>query len=282
MDGHEYKLNITLNPIDTVQALRIVKEIHQSSDTLPSVTKECLGIYIDDNLEGVITLGYGTRPKHTIQRLFPSLNTDDYREIGRMCINNDFKTNTESQMLSKTMKYVKQHLPQVKVIFTWANGLLGKIGTVYQAANFLYGGYIKTECYLKDGVQMHPRGIKKWLHPNDSRKTVRPTAEEKITYGIDHIQGKQFRYIYFTCGKTEKKRLLNESQVEWSTNYPKLEDCTWRKWVAPKKWVNCSQPNISTDASKEYYVKNSQTTLSDFDNTNATNIKPPSNPYWTI
>lgn len=282
MEGHEYKLNITLNPIDTAQALEIVKKVHQSSDTLPTVTKECLGIYISGELEGVITLGYGTRPKHTIKRMFPSLDAPDYLEIGRMCINNDFKTNTESQMLSKTMKYVKKHLPEVKLIFTWANGLLGRIGTVYQASNFLYGGYIKTECYVKDGVQMHPRGIKRWLHPNDPRKTVRPTAEEKIKYNIEHIQGKQFRYIYFLCGKTEKKRLLEESPFEWTLNYPKLEDCTWKKWVAPKKWISCEQPAVHTDNSKEYYTKNNQPTLFDFDTTNSTNIKPPSNPYRIV
>ena len=78
--------------------------------------------------------------ENTIKKMFPSLNTNDYLEIGRMCINNDFKTNTESQMLSKTMKYVKKNMPEIKLVFTWANGLLGKVGTVYQASNFLYGG----------------------------------------------------------------------------------------------------------------------------------------------
>lgn len=265
MKNHEYKLDMYLKPISNKRALDIVQKVHQSSDTLPTITKHCLGVYIEDILEGVITLGYGTRPKHTIKKLFPSLDTPDYYEIGRMCINNEYKTNTESQMLSKTMKYVKKNFPNIKLIFTWANGLLGKIGTVYQASNFLYGGYIKTECYVKDGIQMHPRGIKKLLHPNDLRKTVRPTPDEKIKYKIDHVRGKQFRYVYFLCGKTQKRKLIDESPFTWNNNYPKLEDCQWEKWVAPKKWKSCSKPTINTDyTEKVSLTKNIRTTLDDF------------------
>ena len=265
MENHEYKLNMYLKPISNKKALKIVQRIHQSSDTLPTQTKHCLGVYINDILEGVITLGYGTRPKHTIQKLFPSLNISDYYEIGRMCINNDYKTNTESQMLSKTMKYIKKNFPNIKLIFTWANGLLGKIGTVYQASNFLYGGYIKTDCYVKDGIQIHPRRIKKLLHPKDPRQTVRPTSDEKINYQINHFKGKQFMYVYFLCGKTQKRNLIKESPYTWNNNYPKLEDCQWEKWVAPKRWESCHQPTINTDyIGTLSLTKNIQGTLDDY------------------
>ena len=252
MENHEYKLNLSLSPISKEEALDIVKKMHYSN-TLPSITKETLGVFIDEDLEGVITLGYGTRPKHTIKRLFPSLDTQDYFEIGRMCINDEFKTNTESQMLSNTMKYIKKNHKQCKLLFTWADGLQGKIGTVYQASNFLYGGFSKTDCYVKDGVQIHPRGIKRWLHPNDPRKSVRPTAEEKIKYGIEHIQGKQFRYVYFVCGKSEKKRLIEESPFEWGINYPTLDDCVFKRWVSPRHWEVCEKPVIFSDDSQKLF-----------------------------
>ena len=86
MENHEYKLNLSLSPISKEEALDIVKKMHYSN-TLPSITKETLGVFIDEDLEGVITLGYGTRPKHTIKRLFPSLDTQDYFEIS-ICIYN--------------------------------------------------------------------------------------------------------------------------------------------------------------------------------------------------
>lgn len=257
---HEHKLNMRIEPISRNESREIIRKIHHS-DVLPKATKHTLGIFINDALEGTITLGYGTRPLHTIKKMFPSLSTMDYFEIGRMCINDKYKTNTESQMLSKTMKWVKQNLPEIKLIFTWSNGILGKIGTVYQASNFLYGGYIMSECYVMDGYQLHPRGFKQLYHPNDSRKTVKPNAEEKKKYNILHIQGKQFRYIYFTCGKTEKERLLKESPFEWSTNYPTVDDLKWRKWVGRWKWVDCEQPIIKSDSLDEYLAHRTQTNL---------------------
>lgn len=259
---HEHKLNMELDLITKSESRKMVRKFHQS-DVLPKSTKYPLGVFIDGKLEGTVTLGYGTRPKHTIKKCFPSLDTQDYFEIGRMCINDDFKTNTESQMLSKLAKWVKKELPNVKLLFTWANGLLGKTGTVYQASNFLYGGYIISECYVVDGYQLHPRGFKQLYHPNDPRKTVKPSAEEKKKYGISHIRGKQFRYVYFLCGKTEKQRLIDESPFDWNTDYPTVNDLAWRKWVDWWKWVDCEQPTILSDSLYDYLKKN-QSTLDDF------------------
>ena len=38
------------------------------SPIMPRLTKHWLGTYVDDKLVGVLTLGWGTRPKHTIQK----------------------------------------------------------------------------------------------------------------------------------------------------------------------------------------------------------------------
>ena len=247
MENHEYKLNLTIEEISNKTAEKLVIKHYPTSEKLPPANKHSLGVYINDNLEGVITLGYGTRPFHTIKKMFPSLSTKDYYEIGRMCINDDFKTNTESQMLSKTIKFIKKNYKEIKLLFTWANGLEGKIGTVYQASNFLYGGYITTECYVYNGYKLHPRGVKKLLGLNDNRITIRPTPSQKIKYGIDHISGMQFRYCYFTCGFSEKKSLIEESPFEWNMDYPKSEDLKWKKWIAPRVWVECEKPVINTD-----------------------------------
>ena len=255
MEHHEKKLDIKLKPISKKQALDLVREYHYSN-TLPNLNKLFLGIFIDGLLSGCITLGYGTRPKHTIKKLFPSLNTEDYLEIGRMCIDDKFKTNTESQMLSKCIKYLKRNYPSLKVLFTWSDGILGKCGTVYQASNFLYGGYIFSDIYIYNGIKVHPRLIKKLINPSDKRKTVRPTPQQKKELGIEHIRGKQFRYCYFLCGFSEKKRLIKESPFDWNTNYPTQEDCVWEKWVAPYTYIPCNQPIISSDNIEELNQRN--------------------------
>ena len=45
------------------------------SPIMPRLTKHYLGCYVDDELVGGLTFGWGTRPKHTIQKMFPELDT---------------------------------------------------------------------------------------------------------------------------------------------------------------------------------------------------------------
>ena len=60
----------------------------------------------------------------------------------------DMPRNSESQMLSQTIKWIKSNCPDIKVLFTWADGMVGKPGYVYQGSNFYYLGYIWTDMYM--------------------------------------------------------------------------------------------------------------------------------------
>lgn len=125
--------------INKDDALEMVKKYHYSN-SLPRLNKHFIGFFLNEELVGVVTLGWGTRPLHTIKCIFPSLETKDYYEIGRMCMTEEMPRNSESQMLSALCKWIKHNEPEIKVLFTWADGMLGKPGFVYQACSFMYGG----------------------------------------------------------------------------------------------------------------------------------------------
>lgn len=248
------KYTYTIKEISKQLALDMVKKYHYSN-ALPSVNKYFIGFYLEDKLVGVVTLGWGTRPLHTIRRLFPSLETKDYYEIGRMCMTEDMPRNSESQMLSQLAKWVKQNCPDVKVLFTWADGMLGKPGYVYQASNFLYAGHIVTDFYLKDGVKIHPRQTRKLFGlKDDTRLSVRPTVEQMQAYGIEHYKGKQFRYVLFLCSKVEKKRLMRECTAPLGTEYPKDDSLGWRKQLGPGSWIDSDMPAYQTDFSRDNVI----------------------------
>lgn len=243
-----YKFNI--KEVSKELALDMIQKYHYSN-TLPKLNKHFIGFYLNDELVGVVTLGWGTRPKHTIQRIFPSLDTEDYFEIGRMCMTEEMPKNSESQMISQLIKWMKVNLPNIKILFTWADGMVGKPGYVYQASNFIYAGYSGGEMYMKDGVKIHVRQMKSILIPDgakDSRITVRPTLEQMRQYNIQHYKGKQYRYIYFLCDKKEKKRLLGECLIDLSLPNPKDDDLSWTmKDLETGKWVFTNKPQYTTD-----------------------------------
>lgn len=232
----------TIKEIDKEAALDMIVRYHYSN-TLPKINKYYIGFFLNNILVGVVTLGWGTRPKHTIKKIFPTLETKDYLEIGRMCMLDSMPKNSESQMLSQLIKYIKENYPEVKLLFTWADGMLGKAGYVYQAANFYYAGYSNTDMYLYNRIKIHPRQTKKLFGlENDPRITVRPTLQQLNKYGIKHYKGMQLKYIYFLCNKKLKKKLLKEATVDLNFNYPKIKDLKWKVKNEKGKWVTSFNP----------------------------------------
>ena len=188
--------NIMLRLLNKYEAAQFVSTRHYSA-VMPRLTKYYFGYYIKDKLVGVITFGWGTRPKHTIQKLFPSLDTKDYYEIGKMCLDDSLPKNSESQLLSNSIDWLKKNT-DIKYLFTCADGFVGKPGYVYQAANFLYGGFSITDTYVsKSGEKIHPRTIQGQLPNKEGLKYGhRPNPKQLKELGLSRVKGKQFRYIY--------------------------------------------------------------------------------------
>jgi len=210
-------------------AYPILFENHYSP-VMPRLTKHYLGCFHEGVMEGSITLGWGTQPRQTINKMFPGLGTESYYEIGKMAMQEHMPRNSESQMLSLTIKWMRENT-QKDYLYTWADGIVGKPGYVYQAANFYYGGFIWTDIYIgPDGEKIHPRSSKELLVENarmlGKEKVFWLTPDFMVTKGIRRIKGKQFRYIMPLNKRA--KRNLRKSPVDWFQDYPKHEDLQWK------------------------------------------------------
>lgn len=238
---------IKIKKISEKRALRLLIRNHYRK-SIPKLNKVYLGAFFGNQLVGFMSLGWGVRPLHTIKKLFPSLETKDYFECGRLCMEEFMPKNSESVFISKVLRYIKKNYPEKKLLFSWADGMLGKPGYVYQCSNFLYGGFIWTDTYFtKTGECVHPR---------TSNKVGGRLGIQAID-GVIHYYGKQFRYVYFLCSHKDKKRLINESQFEWTTNYPKHKDLKFKKKVNGKI-VQCGSPpyNEESNSFSDNAIKN--------------------------
>lgn len=232
--------------IDVQEARVFVKE-HHYSEVMPRITRICLGGYTGggERLLAVATLGFGTRPRHTIQKLFPSLNTDDYLELGKLCLSDELPPNSESWFLSQVVRHLKQNHPSIKLLFSWADGIIGKPGYVYQASNFFYGGFIWTEMYLDaDGNRCHVRSVQGDPRLPWSVGVMRTRAyDEVIKLGYQKYFGLQFRYLFPLCSKREWATLLAESPYHWrQKDYPKNADCVWKRQTGKGTREICALP----------------------------------------
>ena len=262
------KYKFQIKEISRAFATDFIQSLHYSK-TMPKLTKHFLGCFLEDKLVGVLTLGWGTQPKATIAKLFDGLDTKDYYEIGKMCMKEEMPRNSESQMISAVVFWMKENCPEKKFLYTWADGIMGKPGYVYQAANFLYGGFIWTQIYISaNGEKIHPRSARRLCDENVKFKLERVPnffegkkgeriywlTQDFLDYkGISKIHGKQFRYI-FPLNKKARK-LLKKSNVEWNLNYPKGNDLLWNKSTKEGKKQLEGMPYIDGDMT-EYNAKN--------------------------
>ena len=258
----ERKLNWTIKEISKGEGLILIFKYHYSN-VMPRLTKHVLGGYIDNKLCGVITLGWGTQPKRTIVKLFPELITKDYYEIGKMCLIEELGRNSESQFISKCIKFIKDNY-SIKLLYTWSDGIVGKPGYVYQSANFLYGGYIWTDIYItKDGEKIHPRSTKQLLIENQKYSKINKlfwlTSDFLKFKQIKHYKGKQFRYVYPLMKFKMFKKL--ETTVEWNLNYPKHDSLIWKIQVEKRKYLITKSVPIFNKSACKINAKNINSSL---------------------
>lgn len=228
------KYFFNIREIEKNLAIDFVQERHYSK-VMPKLTKHWLGCFLGEELVGVVTLGWGTQPLQTIKKLFPNLKSEDYYEIGKMCMDDSMPRNSESQMLAQVIRWMKKNLPEKKFLYTWADGIVGKAGYVYQGSNFYYGQFIWTDIYISpSGEKIHPRSSKQLLKENaeflGKEKLFWLTPDFMKIKGIRRIRGKQFRYVYPLSKKSEEI-LRRESTVIWNKIYPKEIDLQWKEQI---------------------------------------------------
>lgn len=250
---------IEVEEISKELAVAVVHKYHYSK-ILPRLTKHYLGLFENGELMGVVTLGWGTQPLQTIKKLFPeekNIVTNDYIEIGKMCFLP--KKNQDSQFGSRAMSAIVKWLKMntdYNLLYTLADGIMGKVGYVYQASNFQYIGNFWTSVY-------RDRHTAEKIHPRSARALCEENAEwegkEKVFWlthdfceykGIDKINGLMFRYM-FPLNKRGKRMLKKIDTYK----HPKDDDLIFKKRVKKGKFIEIEQPNFNMDVFEHNYQK---------------------------
>ena len=276
------KFDFEVIEIDKTLATNFVQKYHYSP-VMPAITKHYLGFFLSGELKGVVTLGWGTKPRHTFNKMFPNVGilekkdesfihdiNDWYYEIGKMCLTIDLNDTkgAGSQMVSSAIKWLKNNTT-CQFLYTMADGIMGKCGFVYQASNFYYGEQYFTSVYLmENGEKLHPRTSKELCKENakfsGKEKLFWMTTDFMEHRGIKRINGLMFRYLY-PLNKKAKRMMLRESSMNWDKNYPKSKQLEWVDVTDMKnKKTLKERPSFTFENAK--YNKNIPSTLDEFYN----------------
>ena len=250
--GHK-KAAVTVQKIDPETAVAFIRRYHYSK-VLPRLNKHYLGFFEGGQLSGVALLGWGTQPLQTIRKIFPAhdLTTASYVEIGKMCFLPE-KNHTGyfgSLALSALIKWVRDNTGCL-FLYTLADGIMGKCGYVYQAANFRYLGHFTTSVYrdTATGEKIHPRSAGQLLSENAALEGVAKknwlTHEFCAAKGIEKINGRMFRYIYPLTG--EAKKILNSYPQYNAMPYPKDRNLYFAVRTGQRQYRQIPPPRFDRD-----------------------------------
>lgn len=250
-----------IQEIDKEWAVSFVHAFHYSK-ILPRITKHYLGVFLEEDLVGVVTLGWGTQPLGTINKIFyaDDLVTKDYIEIGKMCFSPRLNNNafSGSQIMATLVKWIKRHT-NYKFLYTLADGIMGKVGYVYQASNFTYIGNFWTSVYMdnKTREKIHPRSAKTLLEENaewENKKKVFWLTHDFCEHkNISKINGLMFRYIYPL--NKEAKLILDKYGEYKGLPNPKEHNLLFKKRVGKGKFADIEQPNFNMNTFTHNFQK---------------------------
>lgn len=176
-------------------ANEFVKQHHYSGKFVQNSTLH-FGAFLDDKLHGVLSYGSSLDKSKTIG-LVQNTKWNEYLELNRMAFDDYLPKNSESRVISITLKLIKKNASHIKWILSYSDGCDCGDGTIYRASGF-HLTLIKQNSdlfLLPNGKKIHSMTIK-------SSKTLMNKYGNWKKYldseylGWKKIEGYQLRYIY--------------------------------------------------------------------------------------
>ena len=196
--------------IDRDLANEIIKK-HHYSHKYYNLSYIHLGVYINNELVGVLQYGYAMNPASG-NSVVNGTDNKQYLELNRMWLSDVAPRNSESMAISCSIKYIKNKYPIVKWIQSFADERCGGFGIVYQACSFdYYGEHVRTFWELNGEIFHNSIKTSRKAGPRGYDLLNDPKNKDKIRkYDL-----RQFRYIKFIDQRWKRRCTLKEEK------YPK-------------------------------------------------------------
>jgi hypothetical protein len=192
---------------------------HHYTHIMPDSTKDVFMGYYDDVLAGICVYGMGTG-KNQYLRLLPDLQDGEYRELTRLWSPDNMPKNTESKLISTSLRMLP---PEVKIVLSYADPGQDHLGTIYQATNWYYIGRTSGGQKMINhfGEDVHPRLVSMYKLRHPDKYGHMSMKEIMDTLGWEYTDGtSKYRYCYLRGTKKEKRNLRKKIE-DIIEDYPK-------------------------------------------------------------
>jgi len=180
---------IQVSPIPA-QVARTILEKHHYLHSWPGGTKLAFGVFLGQELLGVLTFGAGpTLAYHMVTGAVP----DDCMTLTRLWLSDQLPGNSESRVIGVVLRNFKKHT-SLKFLISYADPSQGHRGTIYQATGWMYTGLSSAmPLYnLGDGKARHCRSLSHAYGTHSVKHFANHGVDVKLV-----PQSSKHRYVYF-------------------------------------------------------------------------------------
>ena len=194
-----------VRPIETVDAKAIVLPNHYSGTWNAAFGRAGnFGVFMDDELVGAAVYGHLMNPLS--YKSIANVDKGQVIELNRLWIDDRLGKNTESQVLSQSLKWYRRNT-KVQIVQSYADGRLG-CGTIYKATNFRYYG--KSSALFFRNIETE-RTFFGGEFSNTARASRMLDGNELLVDGkLEAFTAYSYRYLYLLTNAAKRNVKLKE------------------------------------------------------------------------
>lgn len=181
--------DLRLRPIGFAVAKEVIEAYHYLH-SLPGGTLMAFGVFLGNGLVGAVALGVGPFNSHL---MVEGVARDGVATLTRFWLTGRLPTNAASRVLGVLVRSLRRNT-NLQFLMTYADPSRGHVGTIYQAAGWLYTGMSEPmpRYDLGDGVARHSRSVAH-VHGTHSVRYFRSRGVPVLLVP----QSPKHRYLYF-------------------------------------------------------------------------------------
>ena len=207
---------VEIDIMDNKDAKEFMEENHYTKSCAKSTI--AYSYWYEDELCGVVLYGQPSG-RNLAKSIWEGGSESECLELLRLFFYDWCPDNIESWAISQSVKMLKNDMPDVKVLVSYADRSAGHVGYIYQASNWLYSGEGSMERkFFIDGKRQHRRNLYD-IYGTSSIVKLKELLGDRFEISDDRI-GK-YRYVYVIGhSKKSKKDIMKKLKFE-KLEYPK-------------------------------------------------------------
>lgn len=218
--------DLELRVVDNAFAKTFISKYHYSKTCSNIVV--AIGEFVGIEMVNCIVFNY-CAGREMAKQVMENGDNSNTLELARMVSLEPKPKNLESYCIAKAFKWLKQNMPNIKIIISYADNTAGHHGYCYQASGFTYYGQSRpTKEHYLDGKRIHERVLNSRYGSSSSEYLEKQLGSRYQCKINEKTKSRYYKII--AQSKREQKEIEKKILVQ-SMPFPKGDNTRYNMYI---------------------------------------------------